>query len=120
VKKQKELLDKLKNPKKAPPRNNETSVGEVMRRTNPSPQILYNILSGLSLPVDVSYRESEESGWELTIGELTIKPCSEQKEYSCIEGQSGLFLRPYNAVIRAFALELGNLIKKGLNNGRIC
>lgn len=115
MKKQRELLEKLKNPeKKAPSREGETTVGGVVRKNDPTPSVLYKILVEMDLPFAVGYGDSQDDGWELSIGKSIIAPSPHQKGNCCIKERSGMFLRPLDAVLKAVSIEIGRLIQERL------
>jgi hypothetical protein len=116
MKKQKELLEKLKAGKKIAPRHiNSISVGNIIKVVDPSLLELYNVLESLVLPIDISYDKDEKGNEAMSIGGYQIIPSEDTTwKWSVIGNSAGGFLRAFDAVLYIFNLEMARLITEKL------
>ncbi len=87
-----------------------TSVGEILRKVNPSAKVLYNIFVSANLPFNISFEENE-NGYILTIGEYRIIPVGER---CCVENRNETFMRVLDASLRAYNLTMSDYIDNKL------
>ena len=109
MKKQREILEKMKaGEKKAPSRFDESSLGLVVSSLDPSLASFYGALDKIGVPFNTEYDKKNNT---LTLGSHKIYRQSKSENW-CIEGRAGNFLRSYDAILQAIMLCYADILHK--------